>query len=112
MTNEKLAENSRIMGEYLKSRFMEMKSRYQFIGDVRGKGLVLGLEFVNPTDHFTPSPEITRKVVMDCAEHGVLLGKLGLYGNVIRIAPPLIISQAELDVALDVFEGVFKSLES
>ena len=112
MENQKLPENSRIMGEYLKARFMEMKSRFPFIGDVRGKGLVLGIEFVNPTDQFTPLPEITHKVVMGCAEHGVLLGKLGLYGNVIRIAPPLIITQAELDVALDVFEGVFNALSS
>lgn len=112
MEKEKLPENSRIMGEYLKSRFLEMKARYPFLGDVRGKGLVIGLEFVDPADGYTPSPDITRKVVMGCAEHGVLLGKLGLYGNVIRIAPPLIITQAELDSALDVFEGVFKNLAS
>jgi 4-aminobutyrate aminotransferase-like enzyme len=100
------------MGKYLKSRFLEMKNRFPFIGDVRGKGLVIGLEFVDPKDQFTPSQEITRKVVMGCAERGVLLGKLGLFGNVIRIAPPLIITQPELDVALDVFEGVFKDLVS
>lgn len=110
MENEKLAENSRQMGEYLKTRFFEMKSRYPFIGDVRGKGLVLGIEFVDPGDRYTPSPDITRKVVFGCAENGVLLGKLGLYGNVIRIAPPLIITQAEIDAALDVFENVFNTL--
>lgn len=112
MEKENLPENSRLMGEYLKARFMEMKARYSFIGDVRGKGLVIGIEFVDPVDRFTPSQEITRKVVMGCAEHGVLLGKLGLYGNVIRIAPPLIITQPELDVALNVFEGVFKTIAS
>lgn len=112
MEKQNLPENSRIMGEYMKSRFLEMMNRYPFIGDVRGKGLVIGIEFVDPADRFTPSQDITRKVVMGCAEHGVLLGKLGLYGNVIRIAPPLIITQAEIDVALDVFEGVFKSLLS
>lgn len=110
MEEEKLPENSEQMGSYLKSRFLEMKERYPFIGDVRGKGLVIGLEFVDPVDEFTPSPEITRKVVMGCATHGVLLGKLGLYGNVIRIAPPLIITQAELDLALVSFETVFRSI--
>lgn len=110
MEKQKLPENSRLMGEYLMSRFLEMKSHYPFIGDVRGKGLVIGLEFVDPVDHFTPSPEITHKVVMGCAEHGVLLGKVGLYGNVIRVAPPLVITQAELDVALNVFGEVFSSL--
>lgn len=110
MERQNLPENSRIMGEYMKSRFIEMKSHYPFIGDVRGKGLVLGLEFVDPLDRYTPSPEITRKVVMGCAEHGVLLGKLGLYGNVIRIAPPLIIAKEELDLALDVFGHTFDKL--
>ncbi len=110
MEKQELPENSRRMGEYLKSRFLEMQSDYAFIGDVRGRGLVLGIEFVDPADGFTPSPEITRKVVMGCAERGILLGKVGLYGNVIRIAPPLVITQAELDVALNVFEEVFSSL--
>lgn len=112
MEEENIPENSEKMGKYLKSRFLEMKNRYSFIGDVRGRGLVLGLEFVDPIDKYTPSQEITRKVVMGCAEHGVLLGKLGFYGNVVRIAPPLIISQPELDTALDVFEGVFKNINS
>jgi 4-aminobutyrate aminotransferase/(S)-3-amino-2-methylpropionate transaminase len=111
MEKQKLPENSCKMGEYLKSRFLDMKSHYPFIGDVRGKGLVIGIEFVEPVDRFTPSPDITRKVVQGCAEHGVLLGKLGLYGNVIRIAPPLIITQAEIDVALDVFDNVFQEIK-
>ncbi len=88
-----------------------MKARYPFLGDVRGKGLVIGLEFVDPPTVIPPR-RYHPQVVMGCAEHGVLLGKLGLYGNVIRIAPPLIITQAELDSALDVFEGVFKNLAS
>jgi 4-aminobutyrate aminotransferase len=110
MEMEKLPENSHQMGKYLKSRFIEMQTRFPFIGDVRGKGLVLGLEFVDPSDGYTPSPAITREVVMGCAERGVLLGKLGLYGNVIRIAPPLIITQPEIELALSVFEEVFLSL--
>lgn len=112
MEKEDLPENSRTKGEYLKARFDEMKSRYPFIGDVRGKGLVLGLEFVDPIDRYTPSPDITRQVVMGCAERGVLLGKLGLYGNVIRIAPPLIITQEEIDLALTVFEKTFASIKA
>ncbi len=112
MDHENIVNNSREMGEYLKNRFLEMKNRYPFIGDIRGKGLVIGMEFVDPIDKYTPSPEITRKVVLACAEQGVLLGKLGLFGNVIRIAPPLIIKQDELDIALDVFENVFKKLIS
>jgi 4-aminobutyrate aminotransferase-like enzyme len=110
MEKQKLPENSQCMGEYLKSRFVEMQSHYPFIGDVRGKGLVLGLEFVDPRDRFTPSPEITRQVVISCAEHGVLLGKLGLYGNVIRIAPPLVITKEEIDLALATFEQVFHNV--
>ena len=89
---------------------MEMKKKYRFLGDVRGKGLVMGLEFVDPKDGYTPSPEITRKVIMQSAENGLLLGKVGLYGNVIRIAPPLVINQEEAEMAADIIDLVMGSL--
>ena len=84
----------------------KLQEEYPHIGDVRGKGLVMGLEFVDPQDGYTPSPEITRQIIMGCAENGLLLGKVGLYGNVIRIAPPLVITQKETDLALDILDAV------
>lgn len=110
MEKEKLPENAQKIGAYLKPRFLEMKRKYRFLGDVRGKGLVMGLEFVDPKDGYTPSPEITRKVIMQSAENGLLLGKVGLYGNVIRIAPPLVINQEEAEMAADIIDSVMGSL--
>jgi len=110
MEAENLPENSRLMGEYAMKRFLELKQTYRFIGDVRGKGLVIGLEFIDPKDGYSPSPAITSQVVEKCAERGLLLGKVGLYGNVVRVAPPLIITQEELDLAVDIFAAVFAEL--
>ncbi len=111
MEKEKLPENALKIGAGMKARFLEMKGKYRFLGDVRGKGLVMGLEFVDSRDGYTPSPEITRRVIMGCAENGLLLGKVGFYGNVIRIAPPLVINQEEADMALDILDSVMADFE-
>lgn len=55
----------------------------------------MGLEFVDPRDGYSPAPELTKKITLSAAERGLILGKLGLHGNVIRIAPPLIIKEEE-----------------
>jgi 4-aminobutyrate aminotransferase / (S)-3-amino-2-methylpropionate transaminase / 5-aminovalerate transaminase len=107
MEEEQLPQRAALIGASVKVRFLEMQKRYRFLGDVRGKGLVMGLEFVDPADGYTPSQEITRRVIMQAAQNGLLLGKLGLYGNVIRIAPPLVITQEEADLALDILDQVF-----
>jgi 4-aminobutyrate aminotransferase/(S)-3-amino-2-methylpropionate transaminase len=111
MEEGNLPERARRMGEYMLPRLREIKKKYRCLGDVRGKGLVIGLEFVDPADGYTPSPEITSKVVMGCAELGILLGKVGLYGNVIRVAPPLVILPPELDIAVETFERVIGKVE-
>jgi 4-aminobutyrate aminotransferase-like enzyme len=111
MEKEKLPENALKIGADMKARFLEMKEKYRFLGDVRGKGLVAGLEFVDSRDGYTPAPEITRQVIMRCAENGLLLGKVGFYGNVIRIAPPLVINREEADLALDILDSVMAGFE-
>jgi 4-aminobutyrate aminotransferase-like enzyme len=108
MEKEKLPQNALKIGDHMKSRFLEMKKRHRCLGDVRGKGLVMGLEFVDPRDERTPSTEMTRRFILTCAEHGLLLGKVGVYGNVVRIAPPLVITIEEADMALDIIESGLK----
>jgi 4-aminobutyrate aminotransferase len=110
MENEHLAERARQLGEYLKPRLVALKDRFAFLGDVRGRGLVIGLEIVDPQDGFTPCGELTRKIILACAARGLLLGKVGQFGHIIRVAPPLVITQAELDLAVDIFEAVFEEL--
>ena len=109
---ENLLENARQMGALLKAGFEELQKQYKFLGDVRGKGLVIGLEFVDPVDGYTPAPELTYEVVLAGAKKGLMMGKLGLYGNVIRIAPPLTITREEVDFVLHKFGEVFSKLMS
>ena len=110
MEEEKLAENSVKVGEYLMQRFNELKAKHQFLGDVRGKGLVIGLEIVEDQNENKPSPEITQKILMKCGEYGMLLGRVGLFGNVIRIAPPLVITEQEAGLGVDIMDKVLTEL--
>lgn len=105
MENDKLPENARKMGEYMKPMLLDLQRKYPCIGDVRGKGLVQGLEIVKSADDNTPAPELTRKIVLAAAERGLILGKVGLYGNVIRLAPPLVIQQEEIELAVDILDA-------
>ncbi|MGI6250398.1 MAG: aspartate aminotransferase family protein [Anaerolineaceae bacterium] len=104
MENEKLPENARVMGEYLKPLLLDLKQKFTCIGDVRGKGLVIGLEIVQPDDGFTPASKLTGKIIRAGAERGLLMGKVGIYGNVIRVAPPLVINKEEIDIAVEILE--------
>ncbi|MEJ2711133.1 MAG: aspartate aminotransferase family protein [Anaerolineales bacterium] len=101
---ENLVENSLQVGKYLKERFQQLQDKFPILGDVRGKGLVIGLEIVDPQDKFTPSPELTKKVLLAAAERGMILGKVGLYGNVVRIAPPLVITQSEAELGISILD--------
>jgi len=110
MEQERLPENARKVGEYLKARFQRLQRKHRCLGDVRGRGLVLGLEIVDPGDGRTPAPELTRQVLLGCAEKGLLLGKVGLYGNVIRIAPPLVITEEEAEVGVGIIDRALTKL--
>ena len=95
-------ENARVVGEYTMDALEEIKARHPSIGDVRGKGLMIGLEFVK--DHGTkePAKELTDRVVNLSFERGLLTLSCGK--SVIRIAPPLSISKSEVDEGLGIFE--------
>jgi 4-aminobutyrate aminotransferase-like enzyme len=101
---ENLSNRSLEMGNYLTPILHSLQEKYPCIGDVRGRALVQGLEIVEPDDGFSPSKELTRKIVFNAAERGLLLGKVGIFGNVIRIAPPLVIKKEEIDLAMEILE--------
>jgi len=79
-----LRTNCRVVGEYLRERLDELKSKYPVIGDVRGKGLMQGIELVVDRTTKEPNPQAVLKVFEETKRRGVLIGKGGLYGNVIR----------------------------
>ena len=101
---EQLQENARIVGGRFKAGLQELATRHRLIGDVRGMGLMLGVELVRDRQTKEPAKEETLAVMEHARELGVLIGKGGLYGNVLRIKPPLCITAADVDFALDALD--------
>jgi 4-aminobutyrate aminotransferase/(S)-3-amino-2-methylpropionate transaminase len=80
------------------------QERWDAIGDVRGLGAMLAIELVSDRESKAPDADIASKIVEEAAARGLLLLKSGIYSNCIRVLTPLVISDAELDEALDVWE--------
>jgi 4-aminobutyrate aminotransferase len=97
---EKLMDNADRVGNYFRRKLEELQQKYPLIGDVRGMGLMQGLELVKDRKTKEPAPEATAQFMERCRDHGLLIGKGGLYGNVIRLSPPLNISESDVDEAI------------
>ena len=108
---EPLVENSAKMGAYMKQKLGKMAAHCPYLGDVRGLGLIMGLEFVKDKRTKEPAPELIRPLIVDCANHGLLVGSVGAYGNVIRVAPPLNLTRAEADESLAIMAGALARLK-
>ena len=80
------------------------------IGDVRGMGLMQGIECVKDRATKQPDPESVVRVFEETRRRGVLIGKGGLYGNIIRLGPPLIASKADIDELVTALDGAFAAL--
>ena len=102
--SEGLVERSAQLGERIRSRMLEWQERWPAIGDVRGLGSMLALEFVTGDDARTPAPELARAVVDASLLRGLLLITCGIYANCIRVLVPLVVTDAELDEALGAWE--------
>ena len=102
--------NAAEVGGFLMSRLKELAARYEIIGDVRGKGLMLGIELVKDRATKEPAKSECAQVLETCKDLGLLLGKGGLHGSVIRFAPPMCITQADADFMLEVFDAAFGTL--
>ncbi len=103
MEEEQLPEASARKGERLIDRLWEMQSAYPMIGDVRGLGLMIGVELVTDRKKKTPAGKQAAQIRKRCREEGVLVGVGGQLGNVIRFQPPLVISDSDLDRAVSRF---------
>ena len=92
---QRLADNARVMGDRLKGALREMQRRHPIIGDVRGLGLMQALELVK--ENKVPDPQTASRILEGTRRRGVLIGKGGMWGNVLRIAPPLTITESQID---------------
>jgi diaminobutyrate-2-oxoglutarate transaminase len=99
-----VAQHTKEMGEYLLGRLNQLKTAYSGIGDVRGRGLIIGIEYVKSKTSKIPDPEIVKKIRNICFKNGLLFETGGHYNNVIRFIPPLIINKQIIDNALAIFE--------
>lgn len=111
MERENLCENARQMGQLILDRLRHTQEKSKFLGDVRGRGLVMGLELVKDKKTKEPAPDLIRPMIDRCAENGLLIGSVGIFGNVIRVAPPLVITEAEAHESCDIMEKVLLSLQ-
>jgi 4-aminobutyrate aminotransferase-like enzyme len=100
MERENTPKRSAERGKQLRDHLLAFKDKYKVIGDVRGKGLMQGIELVEDRKTKEPAPKRTTKLLEAAKKHGLLIGKGGLYGNVIRMAPSMLISEAEVDDAM------------
>ncbi|MBI9106557.1 MAG: acetyl ornithine aminotransferase family protein [Spirochaetales bacterium] len=104
---EKLVENAAKMGTYLKTKLGVLQQKYPVIGDIRGLGLMVGIEFIND-DKKTAAAELRDKLIQAAFQKGLLL--LGAGVSSIRLAPPLIVKEREIDIALNIIEDCLKEL--
>jgi 4-aminobutyrate aminotransferase len=98
-----LVQNSAEVGAYLKAGLKRLQQKYDCIGDVRGMGLMIGVEFVEDRVGNKPAPELRDRVETACFERGLII--LGAGANTIRWSPPLILSKENVDVALEIFDA-------
>jgi 4-aminobutyrate aminotransferase len=104
-----LQANARVVGARLGAGLRRLAEGRPAVGDVRGKGLMQAMELVEPGSK-RPAAALAARVQEEARRGGLLIGKGGLYGNVLRIAPPLILTEAEADEGLEILATALKAL--
>ncbi|MGH9776467.1 MAG: aspartate aminotransferase family protein [Candidatus Acidiferrales bacterium] len=109
---DNLRENAHVVGGYFREQLEGLKEKHSLIGDVRGKGMMQALELVKDRGTKEPAPEATAQLLDRARDNGLLIGKGGLYGNVIRMAPPMNISKADVDDGIRLLDKSFGEVRS
>jgi len=112
LEREKLQENALKVGNHLLAGLEKLKQKHELIGDVRGRGLMIGVELVKDRNSKEPAKAECAEIMELCREMGLLVGKGGLWGQTLRIKPPLCLTQADADFALEVLDAAFATFET
>lgn len=106
LDEQQLAKNALEKGKYLKQRLLQLHEKYECIGDVRGSGLLLGVEIVKDRETKIPDDDLGQKICSRCLELGLNMNIVRMkgYGSVFRIAPPLTISKKEIDLGIAILD--------
>jgi 4-aminobutyrate aminotransferase-like enzyme len=107
---DRLMDNADVVGRYYREGLDGLKEKFEPIGDVRGMGLLLAMEFVKDRVSKEPDAAMTNKFMEECRNLGLLVGKGGLYGNVVRTSPPLNISRADVDEAIKIMDQALTAI--
>lgn len=105
MERDHLAERSQEIGAKVMARYTKMMEKYECVGDVRGLGGMIGIEFVTDKASKTPDAALTKAIILECVRHGLMVENAGVYGNVIRFLAPLVMTDAQLEAGLDILEN-------
>ena len=107
---ENLLENASILGNYMMERIGEYADKYDIIGDIRGKGFMIGVELVSDRKTKEPANKEAEEICYEAYKKGLIVRSFGRYGNhnVIRMTPHLITNKVQVDFALDVLDSAFK----
>jgi alanine-glyoxylate transaminase/(R)-3-amino-2-methylpropionate-pyruvate transaminase len=103
---EDIQQNALRVGTHLKNRLLEVQERHALVGEVRGMGLMLGVELVRDRDTKEPANTEAAAVLELCKERGLLLGKGGLFGNTLRVKPPMCLTKDDADFLADCLDEV------
>jgi 4-aminobutyrate aminotransferase len=106
---ERLLENATKQGAHIMKRLTELKDKCEIVGDVRGKGLMIGMEIVENKESKKPAPQKVSEIMTRSWKRGVNVITCG--ASTIRIAPPLVITKELVDAALDIIEDCVKEVE-
>ena len=107
--DENLNERGVDVGNILEKRFRKMQQNHTEIGDVRGMGAMMAMEFVKNNDPHQPDGELCGQIVKECAENGLIIISAGTFKNIIRVLCPLVITDEQLNKGLDILENVIKN---
>jgi 4-aminobutyrate aminotransferase len=108
---ERLSENAVKVGSYVKKRFLEMAGRHELIGDIRGAGLILGIELVKDRETKEPAARETAKLCYQAWKNGLLTAYVGLNSNVLEITPPLILTIDQAESGIQILERSLSEVE-
>jgi 4-aminobutyrate aminotransferase len=109
---ENLLENAHSVGSYFRGKLEELQAKYALIGEVRGMGLMQALELVKDRKTKEPAPEATTQVMERARDNGLLIGKGGLFSNVLRLSPMLNISKADVDEGVRLLDKAFAEVRN
>ena len=106
---DRLAENAATVGGHFRQRLDGLAEKHAVIGEVRGMGLMQGLELVKDRTSKEPAPQAAAAVMEAAKDRGLIVGKGGLFGNVLRISPALNVTAQDADQAADVLDASFQA---